>query len=105
MSGDVMFQSFMGNLPALITAIGAVVFTIRNGRKTDEVGKKQDVANDKQDSTIDAIAQVHEATNGNLSKVTAELAASRKETAGLKDVVSQAIGKSLAGQPVSESPK
>lgn len=67
MSGDVIFQSFMGNLPALITSIGGLILLIRNGRKSDRVGEKVDA--------------VHDLTNGTNQRMAQDLTATRTSAA------------------------
>jgi hypothetical protein len=93
MNADTITIAFIGSLPGLVTAIGGLIVSLRNGRKVQEV-------KDKQDTTINAVAEVHKATNGNLTKVTDQLTSANDQLSSLKDVIAKGLGQSMGGQVI-----
>jgi hypothetical protein len=85
------------HLPAILTAGGVVlgvVFAWRNGKKTDRVEVKADVAAEKATTAATAVAEVHEATkaiasqtNGHLTRLADELARLTAMNEGLQATI------------------
>jgi len=70
---DPVLIALIAGLPVTMTAIAGLVVSIRNGRKADRLEVKAQ--------------EIHVSTNGHLSKVTAELAAAKKDISEMREVI------------------
>lgn len=77
---------------ALITAIpacGALLVSYLNGRTANATARKVDEAAKKTDVIIEKAAEIHTLADGNLSRMTAQLAVANQEIQGLKTLMAE----------------
>ena len=88
---DATIVAIMAGLPATIAAIGALIVSLRNGRKADDAKDKAQTAVVKANELAVGQEKIHELVNSNLSAVKNELAHARGEIAALRELVTALV--------------
>lgn len=70
---DTVMLAIVGGIPATLAAFGTLIVSIRNGGKTDSMGKKLD--------------ETHAAVNHNLDDLKEQLSAAEKRAANLERIL------------------
>lgn len=81
---DATVVAIVTALPPTIAAIAALIVTIRNGTRSAERVAKVDT---KVNTIIDKTAEIHELTNGNLSRTADALQVSTEKVVHLEKLV------------------
>ena len=77
---DSVLLALITSVPPTIAALAALWVGIHNGGKADETGKKAD-------ALIVKTAEIHTATDGNLSSLTKTLAVAQEKIDGLEKTI------------------
>ncbi len=88
--------ALIGALPLTLTAMGNIVVSLRNGRKTDAVAvtvakaaTQAESASQKADDLALGQKEIHILVNSNLSKVKADLEEAKDEIRALRALISK----------------
>lgn len=108
---DATLTALFANLPATIAAttgavvsIGALVNARAALRQGRENAKASAIVVQKTDDLVQKTTEIHTLTNGNLSKISAELAVSHQEVVGLKAQVELLLASQKATLLAAQKP-
>lgn len=87
---DAALIGIVASIPATLTAFAGILVAIRNGKKTDEIGKNAETA---VNSAIKKTEEIHILVNSNLTQLKNDLKNANVEIESLKSMIAALTGK------------
>jgi hypothetical protein len=88
---DLVILGIIAVVPTTLAALGALLVSLRNGKKSDII--------------IEKAAEIHTLTNSNLSKLTSQLEVANSKITGLERLVASLVeAKGIADRLASKPP-